>query len=115
MPDYFNFIYPMVNTKYYNADTDGRLKQGGLFTLDGVHPSAIGQGLIAWEFLKVMNAAGVTDIADTIINGGFTDSEWSSIFSTDLLYSKPISIMQELYGKQELAEHIVKFIQLFKK
>ena len=28
---------------------------GGVFSLDGVHPSAKGQGIIANEFIKVMN------------------------------------------------------------
>jgi hypothetical protein len=29
---------------------------GGLFSLDGVHPSSQGQGLLANEFLKVINS-----------------------------------------------------------
>jgi len=113
-PDYFDFIYPMVNTKYYHADTDGRVRQGGLFSLDGVHPSAIGHGLLAFEFLKVMNAAGVTNNQGKVVNDGFTDDEWRVIFGNDTLYSKPITLMQEIYGKDDLAKHIVKFIQLFK-
>jgi hypothetical protein len=113
-PDYFDFIYPMVNTKYYHADTDGRVRQGGLFTLDGVHPSAIGHGLLAYEFLKVMNTAGVTDDKGKVVDGEFTDDEWNIIFGNDTLYTKPITLMQELYSKGDLAKHIVKFIQLFK-
>lgn len=113
-PDYFDFIYPMVNTKYYHADVGGQMKQGGLFTLDGVHPSAIGHGLLAYEFLKTMNAAGATDVKGKIVSAKFTDDEWRTIFNNDTLYSKPITLMQELYGKQDLAKHVVKFIQLFK-
>lgn len=113
-PDYFDFTYPKVNTKYYHADTEGRLKQGGLITLDGVHPSAIGQGLLAYEFLKVMSAANVTDTLGAVVADGFTNDEWQIIFNNDTLYSQPITIMQEIYGKQELAEFIVKFIKLFK-
>jgi hypothetical protein len=113
-PQFFDFIYPMVNTKYYHADTEGRLKQGGLFTLDGVHPSAIGQGLVAWEFLKVMNGAGITDVAGKAVADNFGEDEWKVIFSNDLLYSKPISLMQEIYKKGDLAKHIVSFIKRFK-
>lgn len=113
-PNYFNFIYPMVNTKYYHADTDGRVRQGGLFTLDGVHPSAIGHGLMAYEFLRVMNAAGVKNEQGNVIDAGFNSDEWGAIFGNDALYSKPITLMQELYGKDDLAKHIIKFIQLFK-
>jgi hypothetical protein len=104
-PGYFDFIYPKVNTKYYHADVDGQLKQGGLFSLDGIHPTAIGHGLIAYEFLKVMKETGV--VSDT-------DLDWSTIFANDTLYAQPINLMQELYGKDDLAKHIVELIKLFK-
>ena len=90
---------------YYHADVDGRLKQGGLFSLDGIHPTAIGHGLMAYEFLKVMNEAGV--VSDTNL-------DWRTIFANDTLYTQPIALMQELYGKDDLAKHIVKLIKLFK-
>jgi hypothetical protein len=101
-PDYIDSRYPMVDTKYYHASTDGRVMQGGLFSLDGVHPSAIGQGLIGYEFLKVMKAAEI--VADTTL-------PWSDIYARDQLYSNPIPIMQELYRKDELAQHIVQLIR----
>lgn len=101
-PDYFDFVYPRVDTKYYHADADGRLQQGGLTGLDGVHPSAIGQGLIAYEFLKVMKAAGVVD---------GDDLDWRRIFTSDTLYSAPITLMQEAYEHGPLAEHLIKLIR----
>lgn len=104
-PPFFNFIYPEVNTKYYHADAEGRLRQGGLFSLDGIHPTAIGQGLIAWEFLKEMQSAGV--VADS-------ELDWATIFANDLLYAKPISLMHEFYGKDDLVRHVLKLIQLFR-
>jgi hypothetical protein len=100
-PSYFNFKYPSVNTKYYHADEQGRLKQGGLFSLDGVHPSAIGQGLIAYEFLKVMQKVGVV---------GQINLDWDAIFKSDQLYSSPIPLMHELYENDRLAEFLVSWI-----
>jgi len=102
-PSYFDFVYPKVNTKYYHADQTGHLTQGGLFTLDGVHPSPIAHGLLAYEFLKVMQPAGI--VPDT-------DLPWSSIFGNDLLYNKPISIMQEIYKKDWIASLVINFIGL---
>jgi len=102
-PDYFAYAYPPVNTKYYHANVDGRLVQGGLFSLDGVHPSAIGQGLIAYEFLKVL-----TQVRDS----GDNELPWDTIFASDRLYSEPIAIMQELYKKDELAQYIVRLLRL---
>ncbi|MEH2423955.1 MAG: hypothetical protein V7K48_24535 [Nostoc sp.] len=98
-PEYFKFVYPQVNTKYYHADTTGRLRQGGLFSLDGIHPSAIGQGLIAYEFLKKMKEVGVANS---------TELDWKSIFSSDQLYSQPITLMHEFYDNREFAQTIIK-------
>ncbi len=101
-PSFFDFVYPPVNTKYYHANAEGRLVQGGLFSLDGVHPSAIGQGLIAYEFLKVLARSSV---------GVDTELPWGAIFASDRLYSEPIPIMQELYRKDDLARQIVRLVR----
>ena len=95
-PEYFKFVYPMPNTKFYHATPNGDMEQGGIFSLDGVHPSAIGQGLIAWEFLKVMDKARGTNLASAM--------NWEEIFKSDTLYQKPISLMQEIYQHDGLKE-----------
>lgn len=105
-PEYFDFIYPKVDTRYYYADPDGQLHRGGLTGLDGVHPSAIGQGLLAHEFLKVMEKAGVVENANL---------NWGDIFASDRLYSEPISIMQEVYGHDWLALEFLKLIKIFRR
>lgn len=105
-PPFFKFLYPKVDTKYYDVDRDGNLKQGGIFSLDGVHPSAIGQGLIAHEFIQKMKAAGVS-ISD------FADTEWQEILDSDTLYNYPITLMGELYEHERLAQFIVQSIKFF--
>jgi hypothetical protein len=102
-PDFFDFQYPRVSTKYYHADKQGRLRQGGLFSLDGVHPSAIGQGLIAHEFLKVMNQAGVSGCDPNNLS-------WKEIFGSDTLYQSPIPIMGEFYENKKLSEFAIDMI-----
>jgi hypothetical protein len=97
-PDYFDYVYPRVDTKYYHADRRNRLRQGGLFSLDGVHPTAIGQGIVAHEFLKVMKQAGVA--VDEHL-------DWPTIFDRDDLYSHPIAVMHELYNKDWLAKYLL--------
>ncbi len=108
------FLYPPVNTKYYHADTEGKLKQGGLFSLDGVHPTPIGHGIIAYEFLKAMEAAGVTDANGNTVN---TDLTWlgdKGILQSDLLYTNPLKNMQEIYGKDEIAKLGLRLIDFIK-
>jgi hypothetical protein len=114
LPEELQFLYPPVNTKYYHADKEGRLKQGGLFSLDGVHPTSIGHGIIAFEFLKTMEAAGVKDISGKPISPNLDWHGKEGILQSDLLYSQPIRIMQEIYGKgavASLASRIIDFIE----
>lgn len=113
-PADLEFLYPPINTKYYHADTDGKLKQGGLFSLDGVHPTAIGHGIIAYEFLKTMKAAGVTDMSGNQVT---TNLDWKGehgILQSDLLYSQPLRNMQEIYGKDTVASLAVRIIDSIK-
>jgi hypothetical protein len=100
-PEYFKSRSLVVNTRYYDVDRQGNLRAGGLFSLDGIHPSAIGQGIIAYEFLKVMQTAGVVNDAKL---------DWAGIFASDNLYSRPIPLMQELYENEMLANTIVQFV-----
>ena len=97
-PEYFNWIYPPVDTKYYHTDRRGNIEKGGIFSLDGVHPSAIGQGIIAWEFLKKMQEVGKAP--------NDTDIHWPDIFANDTLRQKPITLMQELYEHDKLIQLI---------
>ncbi|KDM93332.1 hypothetical protein [Photobacterium galatheae] len=87
-PDYFKENNITVNTLFYDVDKNGQVEKGGLFGLDGVHPSAIGQGLIAHEFLKVMRSNGL------IAN----DLNWDNIIKSDTLYSNPIKIIHSLHS-----------------
>lgn len=107
LPSFFEFISPQVDTKYYHADRNGQMKQGGIFSLDGVHPSAIGHGLLAYEFLKTMIDAQ-TDVDN------LNDDDWRAIFDADDLYNKPISMMAELYEHDQLIEFILRVIQVFR-
>lgn len=90
-PEYFKYAYPKVDTRYCGTNRDGTINSGGIFSLDGVHPTAIGQGLIAYEFLKVMKKAGSFsgDVEKAI--------DWHTIFNSDSLYSNPIGLLGEIY------------------
>jgi hypothetical protein len=100
-PTYVKSRSPLVDTRYYNANRAGKVLAGGLFSLDGIHPSAIGQGIIASEFFKVMQAAGVDYRAGL---------DWPQIFASDSLYSQPIPLVQELYENDLLANVILWFL-----
>ena len=46
-------------TTHYLTMAGNRRVRGGLFSLDGVHPTTMAYGLLAYEFIKVMRQAGV--------------------------------------------------------
>ncbi|HEY0045159.1 MAG TPA: hypothetical protein VGB44_00440 [Flavobacterium sp.] len=103
-PDYFKYCYPPIDSRYYGVNQQGDIMAGGLFSLDGVHPTAIGQGLIAWEFLKVMQKAGsFTGDVDSAI-------DWKAVFSSDTLYSNPIGLIGEIYDNADLQKWLYKML-----
>ena len=48
----------MPNTRFFRSGPGGRT-DGGLFSLDGVHPTTTAYGILAQEVIRVMELAGV--------------------------------------------------------
>ena len=92
-----------VNTVYYTVDRMGKMSAGGIFSLDGVHPTALGHGLIAQEFLDAFGNAGVQTVQNL---------DWHGIAASDSLYSNPIKLMPELYDNTRLAEMLLDLMRL---
>lgn len=70
------------------GDADpSRLIKGGLFSLDGVHPTTVGYGLIADAVLAAMRAAGVPDVGDL---------DWSAVVAADTLLHDPPRLLADL-------------------
>jgi len=54
LPPELDALTPVPNTGFFRSGPDGRT-DGGLFSLDGVHPTTIGYGVIARELIRIMN------------------------------------------------------------
>jgi hypothetical protein len=63
--------------------------KGGLFGLDGVHPTTIGYGIIAHEMLSAFQAAGVPG-ADPL------KLDWAAIVANDSLLLSPPELLVSL-------------------
>lgn len=105
-PEELRFVYPPLDTKYYDVAPNGSIEGGGVFSLDGVHPTATAHGIIAWEFMKVMKAAGAL--------GENARLDWDAILASDLLRTKPIRLIREIYQHDGLIRTIVGAIQLLR-
>lgn len=83
-----------LDTRYMKLAPGGRrLQQGGLFSLDAVHPTRMMYGLIAEEFLTKMRSIGVT-----AANGEPPILDWSSIVSSDSLLTSPPKMLADMRG-----------------
>jgi len=74
----------------------------GLFSLDGIHPSAMGQGLLAHDFRQVMAQAGVAFQREL---------DWPAIIASDDLHQNPISLIREIYENTRLWQMLLSIIR----
>ncbi|MFD3579164.1 hypothetical protein [Streptomyces sp. NPDC058644] len=58
LPSALQALSPPPNS-HFLAAKNGRRTDGGLFSLDGVHPTTVGYGILAQELINVMRLAGV--------------------------------------------------------
>jgi hypothetical protein len=58
LPSALTRLSPTPDSRFFMSGPGGRT-QGGLFSLDGVHPTTIAYGILAQEFINVMQLAGV--------------------------------------------------------
>lgn len=76
-----------LSTDYIRLNKNGKLYKGGIFSLDGLHPTTIGYGLMANVYLKAMAKAGVK--FQQPIN-------WKEVVAEDSLVSNPPKLLAEL-------------------
>ena len=105
-PEYIRNRYPMPDTRFYERSHTAGSK-GGLFSLDGVHPTAIGQGLIAHEFMKTMAAARPQT--------PFPALDWEKIYAKDTLYNDSLYLLSDLYRHDKLKSKILGFLGMIGK
>lgn len=58
LPPALQALSPVPDSRFYRSGPQGRTS-GGLFSLDGIHPTTIGYGIMAQELIKIMQLAGV--------------------------------------------------------
>ena len=74
---------------FFAADAKGRTA-GGLFSLDGVHPTTVCYGLLAQEFIRVMEQAGVKFHApDGTVRAAPVKLDFTRLLAEDSLMSEP--------------------------
>lgn len=59
LPPELGALTPVPDSRFLTGDGRGGRATGGLFSLDGVHPTTVGYGILAQELIRVMRRAGV--------------------------------------------------------
>lgn len=79
---------PKLSTDYLRIDEEtGKVYKGGVFSLDGIHPTTIGYGLIAHIYKETMEDAGIK--FDKPL-------DWDHIIASDTLVTDPPYLLVEL-------------------
>jgi hypothetical protein len=75
---------------FFTSNSQGR-QQGGLFSLDGIHPTTIGYGIIAQEIIKIMQLAGVKFYESDGVTqrSGAIELDFEQLIAQDTLISQP--------------------------
>jgi hypothetical protein len=77
-----------LSTDYLRVDEDsGKVIQGGIFSLDGLHPSTIGYGLIANIYMMAMKETGVRFEKPM---------DWNFIIQNETIVSNPPYLLTQL-------------------
>jgi lysophospholipase L1-like esterase len=82
-------LSPIPNVLMLQLDQSGSRIAGGLFGLDGVHPTTIGYGLVAEAFLRVMQRAGVPGADPSQV-------PWTDVLLNDTLLQLPPAIWRDI-------------------
>ena len=78
----------LLTTDFIRVDRQtGKVYKGGVFSLDGIHPTTIGYGLMANVYREVMRKAGVKFQKPM---------DWDYIISQDSLITNPPTLLTEL-------------------
>lgn len=86
-PELANLV-PVPNTRFFSSGPGGRT-DGGLFSLDGIHPTTIGYGLIAHEVIAIMNLAQVQFRFPTGELKPYGAVDFTRVLASDTLISRP--------------------------
>jgi len=103
LQNFYPSICPPPDTRLYFASESGRIKQGGIFSLDGIHFSAYGKALVAQAILEKMQSSGRHKPADLQYN-------WESFIGSDRLFSNPPKKICRLFEDPAIGEKFLNMI-----
>ena len=102
LPDAYRALSPQPDTRFYRSDRFGRF-EGGLFALDGIHPTTIGYAIVAREVMRVM--------ADSGVALAHPEPDFEAVIKADRLISEPPARISSFLEFIETANRVVDLYQ----
>ena len=101
LPPPLDTVTPPLDTLFFAADETGR-RRGGLFSLDGIHPTTIGYGIVAQELVRVLEVAGI-ELRDAAGNPrpAPVQLDFAALLAADTLNSAPPPLLSPLLSMVE--------------
>jgi hypothetical protein len=100
LPPELAALRPEPSTRFFRSGPAGRT-DGGLISLDGVHPTTIGYGLIAHEITRLLrDQAGVPFFAPdgTLRPAGTVEVDFARVLASDTLVRRPPRSLSSTLG-----------------
>jgi hypothetical protein len=90
LPAAVQALSPVPDSRFFQSNKTGRF-QGGLFALDGIHPTTIAYGIMAQELIKIMQQAGVSFYQPDGVTPrtGDIQIDFNALIQKDTLISDP--------------------------
>ena len=108
LPRSIRVLKPTPDSRFFISD-NGIRQQGGLFGLDGVHPTTTGYAILAQEVLSILDLAGIPEAHGASI-------DFAEVLRKDtLLTSPPLSLSVDLHVLAWLQELVDWAGQLFRR
>jgi hypothetical protein len=111
LPPPLRALTPPLDSRFLTSDGHGRAT-GGLFSLDGVHPTTVAYGLIAQELINVMRRAGVqfrlaggTPRPDPVL------VDFDRLIRRDTLVNTPPGIIDSSLGIMSWADEVLNLVR----
>ena len=83
-----------LGVRFFEIDKSGKIVNGGLISLDGIHPTTCGYGLVAQEFINVMRKK----------NPAIRNIDFADIRFWDTLVSRPPRTLDDVFGMLKTLE-----------
>ncbi|MGD9162812.1 MAG: SGNH/GDSL hydrolase family protein [Desulfobacteraceae bacterium] len=93
-----------LSVRFFEIGQSGNLKNGGIISLDGVHPTTCGYGIVAQEFINVMKKQ----------NPGIRDIDFEEVRYWDSLVTNPPKTLDDVFGMLKTLEKYFHISRLYK-